>query len=370
MKINRYVIPLLAISLWCAPLASFSKDMSWVRTLRQILPPFKIERIHPDGPLNYPSPNGDWFAYPKNNTTKMTGKSNPASLILYDRNGKFVRNLTVNKFTLCEEFIWSQTGNALFVWIDPGYESSPQKGGVWKIDIKKNAYTHYGVIIPVAQPDPDSVAWRMDPFSSRELPLLHAFNLPVCSPDGNSYLIFHRPKDSNLAYIYRVWFNSRKWRKLAYGCHPVWSPDGKWISYQLWSKTTPFQMNDVWIIKNDGKNKRCIFGNSSIKLLNKWRITDYSWVGFKHPMIIIYLYRKTFNPLKDKNWGMLLLYDVKGRLLKKVPFGSPSQDVGLVSVSGDGEHLYFSFRNVNTKITPYGRDSKYRYYRVTLEGGR
>ncbi len=407
MKINRYVIPLLAINLWCAPLASFSKDMSWVRTLRQILPPFKIEQIHPDGTglvLRNPSPHGKWLVQSHERYSKWVVENagvSPRCLYLYNKDGKLIRDLTYGKFQNANLASWSQSDDSLFI---NGSESNMGKDGVWKLDLKSNTFFRMNSLLPWLPSG--HVETVTDGGASRGG--IGYASFPYFSPNSDSYLLVDETfkkiktdggvKVRNL--LYRVWMKSGKRKLLAEGDSPKWSPNGYWIlfNYALNRRTRPSFMRDqgdgeIWIVRSNGAQKRCLIGEKALARaieqsparsypskkveqimksipgyggvtqwgLSKHRwmyayVTGYWWIASKQPEVIVAAHGE-YEWGDGSNW--IWLMNVNGRILKKAPLPGTVQ---LISGSADGKHFYFS----SVLKSPDGNIAKESYYRVTM----
>ncbi len=356
LPMKRIALLILDICLWSVPLVCSAEYPSWVETLRQDLPPVKIEQIRTDGPgyFAYPSPDGKWFAYVGEYYVKNiidgegAGGTLPVAISLYDKNGRFVREITYPRFYYIRDWEWSSSGNAIYFWVDPNWERSWSNGGLWKYNLRTKTYYHYwnktlrlenptGVVNPYATPH--------FPYLLDHLP---DGSVPIFSPDGNSYITGYRSNNSSKKSLIRVWMKSGKRLRLAVGdtYNPKWSPEGRWISYENVSETS------LWVVRSDGGYRRnlitlSMLGNKSMHS----NIMGYWWIAGTNPKLIVLL---------SGNYGVWMI-NIKGMILKKISL--PIQTWPIAG-SMDGRHFYFISGNRLSN-----KHIKYHYYRITLEGG-
>ncbi len=349
LPMKRIALLILDICLWSVPLASFSQYAPWVDTLRKVLPQFKIEQIRPKnfGFLDYPSPNGKWFAYVGEYYVRNiidgeeAGGTLPVAISLYDKNGKFVREITYPRFYYIRDWKWSSSGNAIYFWVDSKWESTWSNGGLWKVDPRTNTYYHYWNKT-LSLETPNGI---VDPYATPHFPYLLEGAIPNFSPNGDSYLTLYQSSNSPKTSLVRVCMKSGKRLRLAVGdtYNPKWSPEGRWIAYQNENRKS------LWIVRSDGRN-RC--NPITPAMLGKKTMIGYWWVTGIKPLILAevaggrIVNGMTYYP----SW--LWIIDTRGKIRKKVLLNDKYIDG--ISGSRDGTHLFFD---------------DYVDYRIMLQGG-
>lgn len=400
---------LLTISLGILPLMSLSQDTPWVKELRKTLPPFKIERIRPDNvrALYDPSPKGNWFIewheYYRKSVTEGGGTF-PIGIRLYDKYGKFMRDLTYPKFYYVKSFGWSPSGNAIFFLVDPTFARNPENAGLWKVDLRTNSFYHYNAHVSINPSVPINL--KAYPY----IPWICPDDLPAYFNDGNSYLTIGCSTKTEIYYnivwskqkyyLYRVWIKPKKIHLITSGNFNGMfiSPDERWFIYtnkhEYIENDAFHSTSELWRMDVNGNKQKCLIGRNILKLtkeqsqpksypsklvdsqlatnptcelqspMNKYRwsdvkITGYWWIASKQPKVIVAAHGE-YEWGDGSNW--IWLMNVNGRILKKAPIPGTVQ---LISGSADGKHFYFS----SGLKSPDGNIANESYYRVTIDGG-
>jgi len=144
MKLTSYVwfYLMLLFCLWPSTMAQ-AADPAWVLPLRRLLPPFKLQRIsvNADTPGWRLSPNGRSIGESYTHPVHLdAGGEEPVSLRLYDRTGRFVRDLTYPRFYLINGFDWEPIKGGLIFTSSSFFNN---EAGTWQCDLQTGRVSPY-----------------------------------------------------------------------------------------------------------------------------------------------------------------------------------------------------------------------------------
>ncbi len=309
MKPTSYVwfYLMLLFCLWPNTMAE-AAEPAWVLPLRQLLPPFKLQRISVNArtPGWRLSPNGRSIVESYTHLVHLdAGGEEPISLRLYDRTGRFVRDLTYPRFYFILGFDWEPMKNSLIFTTD----FLNNEVGTWQCDLQTGRVSPYQYpdVSPSRYPDMFSHAAPTPPVASVSpsvSPSLRQYSHPFGSPprtgppvasvslsisrsflqwslNGESYLatvtknhpssdtplpaplseLLLEPLDDTILYCIQTRSGLR--HKLAQKnfFSACYSPDGQRVLLQRKftvvprTPTSPSDMYELWVIKKDGSGE-------------------------------------------------------------------------------------------------------------------
>jgi hypothetical protein len=202
------------------------------------LSPARAERI-PGGPetvYGSLSPDGRYFAHLHEYVRPEAEGTQGQGIQLFSRTGRLVEELTYPQFYRVERFVWSNSGRALYFWVNGALDLNSGTDGIWKTDLEGRRF------------DRVKLPW---------MPVSDMPHLPLFSPSGDSYLVaVPKPSDPQgiSKQIYRVWMRSGRIRFLVDGDDPAWSPDGWWIAFRRERPHRARVQDNVWLMRADGSS--------------------------------------------------------------------------------------------------------------------